>query len=244
MTNTKVYIHEFIDIIGHNRARYMQHMTANWSPNAQEDRNQKCYGVWATLGYTGRWPEVVYVWEHDSWDELASSFGTEAVGQGAQDPKLAKWWAAAADLRRGGFDRLLEPAPWSPTIDELCAQRVSGECYAHELIKLKGRGASDMCELMQQEAAPLAARHDWTLIGAWKTAMVNDDECILLWAIPSWAKWASFEQAQSLDPEVRAWRDGLDMVQSWQRIVLVDAPLSPLRTGRQPAREDRIDWEE
>jgi len=244
MTNTKVYIHEFIDIIGHNRARYMQHMTANWSPNAQEDRNQKCYGVWATLGSTGRWPEVVNLWEHDSWDELSASFGVEAVGKGAQDPKLAKWWAAAADLRRGGVDRLLEPTPWSPTIDELCAAGVSGECYAHEIIKLKGRGASDVCELMRHQAVPLAARHDWTLVGAWKTAMANDDECILLWAIPTWAKWGSFEAAQSHDPEVRAWRDGLDMVQSWQRIVLVAAPLSPLRTGRQPAREDRIDWEE
>ena len=27
--NENVYIHEFIDIIGHNRANYMHHMTAN-----------------------------------------------------------------------------------------------------------------------------------------------------------------------------------------------------------------------
>ena len=45
--NDKVYIHEFIDIIGHNRANYMHHMTANWSPIAQEERHQLCYGVWA-----------------------------------------------------------------------------------------------------------------------------------------------------------------------------------------------------
>ena len=38
--NDKVYIHEFIDIIGHNRARYMHHMTANWCPVAREERNQ------------------------------------------------------------------------------------------------------------------------------------------------------------------------------------------------------------
>ena len=31
----KVYIHEFVDITGHNRARYMQHITANWSPIGQ-----------------------------------------------------------------------------------------------------------------------------------------------------------------------------------------------------------------
>jgi hypothetical protein len=42
MANDKIYIHEFIDIIGHNRANYMHHMTANWSPIAQEERHQLC----------------------------------------------------------------------------------------------------------------------------------------------------------------------------------------------------------
>ena len=53
---SKLYIHELIDITGHNRARYLHHMTANWCPIAREERNQLCLGVWATLGSTGRWP--------------------------------------------------------------------------------------------------------------------------------------------------------------------------------------------
>jgi len=44
--NDKVYIHEFIDITRRSRARYMHHMAANWSPIAQEQRHQLCYGVW------------------------------------------------------------------------------------------------------------------------------------------------------------------------------------------------------
>ncbi len=40
MPNEKVYIHEFIDIIGHNRARYLHHMTANWCPVARAERDQ------------------------------------------------------------------------------------------------------------------------------------------------------------------------------------------------------------
>ena len=96
MTNPHVYIHEFIDIIGHNRARYMQHMTANWCPVAREERNQLCFGVWATVGATGRWPEVVNLWEISDWDGLAADFEHELVGVGAQDPALVEWWAAAA----------------------------------------------------------------------------------------------------------------------------------------------------
>ena len=99
--NDKVYIHEFIDIRGHHRASYMHHMAANWSPIAQERRNQLCYGVWAILGSTGPWPQVLNIWEEPGWEGLAESFGGEAVGAGAQDPILAKWWAKASEFRRG-----------------------------------------------------------------------------------------------------------------------------------------------
>ncbi|MFD0852431.1 hypothetical protein ACFQ07_09370, partial [Actinomadura adrarensis] len=119
--NEKVYIHEFIHITRQNRARYMHHMAANWSPIGQEERNQLCYGVWGVVGSTGPWPQVVNIWEEDGWDGLANSFGIELGNPSLQDPKLAKWWAAAADLRSGGFDRILVPHPENPTITEICA---------------------------------------------------------------------------------------------------------------------------
>ena len=122
--NSKVYIHEFIDIIGHNRARYMHHMTANWCPIARDERNMLCFGVWGTVGSTGRWPEVVNMWELDGWDGAGRATSrTSSSSPALQDPSLAEWWAAAAELRRGGFDRIVVPEPWSPTIDELTARR-------------------------------------------------------------------------------------------------------------------------
>lgn len=241
--NPKIYIHEFIDILGHHRADYMHHMTANWSPHAQEARNQQCYGVWAVMGSTGRWPQVVNIWQEDGWDGLAASFDGEAVGPGAQDPVLARWWAAAAEFRSGGLDRILEPAPWTRTIEQLCAERVSGACYAHEIIRVEPGGARAFLELVRERGGPLAARRGWELAGAWTTAMAGDDECIVLWAVPTWKAWAAFEHAHTADPAVEKWRrDALTHVRAWQRTLLVDAPLSPFRTGRQPARRDRTDW--
>ena len=79
------------------------------------------------------------------------------------------------------------------------------------------------------------------LVGAFTTAMVNDDEALLLWAVPTFASWAAGEQGGDLATWKVAQRD---IVESWHRVLLVDAPLSPLRTGRQPARSDRTDWEE
>ena len=121
--NDKVYIHELVSIRGQARAKYMHHMTANWGPIGQRERNQLCYGVWATVGSTGRWPQVVNLWEEAGWEGLAQSFAHETGHPGLQDPSLAQWWATAADFRDGGLDRILVPAPWTRTIDQLLAEK-------------------------------------------------------------------------------------------------------------------------
>jgi len=240
MANEKVYIHEFIDIIGHNRANYMHHMTANWSPIAQVERHQLCYGVWGTVGTTRQWPEVVNMWEEDGFEGLATSFRHEFNHAGLQDPSLAAWWSKAAQFRHSGIDRVLVPAPWTDTIEELCAKGVRGEAYAHEMLRVPAGTAWDVLELVRDQAVPVHEKFGWTLAGAWATAMCNDSEAFLLWAIPSWEQWGEYEQAQRGDADVVRWRaTATPRVDQWHRFLLVDAPLSPLRTGRQPHESDR-----
>jgi hypothetical protein len=89
--NTKVYTHEFIDIIGANRANYMHHMTANWCPMARDDRGQLCYGVWGVVGTTDHWPRVVNMWEEDGFDGLATALGHGLGRPSLQDEKLEAW---------------------------------------------------------------------------------------------------------------------------------------------------------
>jgi hypothetical protein len=244
--NDKVYIHELIDILGHNRARYMYHMTANWSPIAQEERHQLCYGVWGVVGSTSSWPRVLNIWEEDGFEGLATSFTHEFGHPGLQDPKLAKWWAEAANYRRGGVDRILVPAPWTRTIEELCAEGIRGEVYAHETVQLPQGGSRYFLEHVRDVAGPLYGEHGWALVGAWETAMTSESECILLWAIPSWDGWAALERAERADTPVRRWRRAsYDRTISSERFLVVDSPLSPFRTGRQPSESDRSDdWQD
>jgi len=240
MANEKVYIHEFIDIIGHHRADYMHHMTANWSPIAQRDRHQLCYGVWGTVGTTRRWPEVVNLWEEDGFSGLSRSFRHEFNHPTLQDPALAEWWARAASFRRRGTDRVLVPAPWTSTIEELCHVGVRGEAYAHEVVQVRPGSAWDYLALVREHATAAYARFRWVLIGAWVTAMRNDSEVLLLWVVPEWEDWGAFEHAQLADQDMRAWRaHAQTLALDWERFLLVDAPLSPLRIGRQPREDDR-----
>lgn len=237
--NTKVYTHEFINIIGANRPNYMHHMTANWSPIAQDERNQQCFGVWGAVGTTGHWPQVVNMWEEDGWDGIAAGLGHELARPSLQDEKLEKWWKEAAGYRSGGFDRLLVPAPWTRTIDELCADGVSGQVYAHETIKVDNGGADEFLSMVRDLAIDTLAPFGWQSVGALKTSMHDDSECILIWAIETWQHWAEYEKAIDGDPKVRAWRDRCWGARSFERFLMCDAPLSPMKIGRQPARSDR-----
>jgi hypothetical protein len=239
----KVYIHEFVSITKQNRARYMQHIAANWSPIGQDQRHQLCYGVWGVVGSTGHWPQVVNIWEEDGFEGLAASFRTEFGGSTLQDPALAKWWAAAADLRSGGFDRLLVPHPDMPGIEALCAAGTTGEVYAHELITVRPGSVRRFLDSALAESESVRKRYGWRLIGAWWTALRNEDECVLLWAVPTWDAWAGVEQDLSLGQAVLL-PESRSAILHRERILLVDAPLSPLRTGRQPSRADRTDWQD
>jgi hypothetical protein len=238
--NRKVYIHELIDIEGHNRARYLHHMTANWCPVARAERNQLCLGVWAAVGSTGRWPEVVNMWELDGWDGLAANFAHETGGGRDQDPSLAAWWATAASLRRGGLDRIVVPTPWTRSVEELTAAGVRGAVYAHEVVTLPAGRAGDYLDALHDEGLGAVRALGVDLVGAYEVAMAADAEAIVIWAIPDWPTWVAYERAWRSGGALAGWRTTvLGLGADWRRQLLIDSPLNPLHTGRQPQESDR-----
>jgi hypothetical protein len=243
--NRKVYIHELVDIVGHNRTRYLHHMTANWCPVARAERNQLCLGVWATLGSTGRWPEVVNMWELDGWDGLAANFAHETGSGRDQDPSLARWWAEAASLRRGGHDRIVVPAPWTRTVDELVAAGIRGEVYAHELVTVPPGRAGEYLDALRDEGRAAVEAVGLDLVGAYEIALGAGTGCLVLWAIPDWVTWADYERSWEAGGRLAPWRRTVRALGAdWRRQLLVDSPLNPLRTGRQPQESDRRPLEE
>ena len=240
MANEKVYIHEFIDITGANRARYMHHMTANWVPIAIEERNQLCYGVWGTVGSTGRWPEVVNLWELEGWEGLTANFEHELSHASLQDPSLAEWWRTAADLRRGGTDRIVVPAPWTRTITELVGDGVRGMAYAHEVVSTPAGGSTGFLGRLAGSGRAAVEALGLTLVGAFDVAMVHGTEAIVIWAIPDWPSWTRYEAAWLPDGALVEWNASLrDAGTTVRRTLMIEAPLSPMRLGRQPSVEDR-----
>ena len=235
LTVTKVYIHELIDVIGHNRvpAPHDRQLGAGRLAGA----DQRCYGVWSTMGSTGRWPR---------W----STCGSSTVGTGWAATSRSRPPAAATRTRRwprGGRRRDAAPGRARPhpgagqgsrPIDELCAAGVRGDLYCHEIVRCPraGRGAAGRRAGAGRGGVP---GEGLALVGAFRTALRADDECVLLWACPDWAAWGAFEQAWTARG-LAGWRKALiGLGAPWRRTLLVDGELAPLRIGRQPRESDR-----
>ena len=240
MANQKIYIHEFIDITKHNRAKYLQHITANWTPVGIRERNMLCFGVWATVGTTERWPEATNLWELDGWMGLADNWEIEYENPKHQDPSLEEWWAQAADMRAGGWDRILIPAAYSPTIGEAIEQGIKGRVYYHEVIRITPGQANTYLAMMEQEWLPVAQELGMTLCFASRSAMVNNSEVINIWAMENWRAWARVEIAYESDPRVAQWRaQTRGVALDWRNKLLSPAPLNPMNLGRQPSEADQ-----
>ena len=230
-----MYIHEFVDVIGTERARYQHHMTANWVPSVVGVRRQRCFGVFSVVGSTGRWPQVVNLWELDSWADLAHDFELELSAPGHRDPILSEWWERAASFRTGGTDRILVSHPDSPGVEEWSARGGTGAvAYLHETLRCAPGGAPGLCDAVVGAVAREHAGHGLRLVAAFRTAMGSDDEVIVVWGLPDWPTWAAYESAVDAGG-LPALRDA----SARDRILLVDAELSPLRLGRQPTEDDR-----
>jgi hypothetical protein len=181
------------------------------------------------------------MWELDGWQGLARNFEHEFDHATLQDPSLAEWWAVAASLRRGGVDRIVVPEPWTRSIDELVAEGVRGALYAHELVRVPvgtaPRFLTELHDVGVNAMRELGAEN----VGAFRVAMVNDSECIVIWAVPDWSTWTAIERAWLGDGPLDKWRAVmLELQADWRRSLLVEAPLSPMRAGRQPQIEDRV----
>ncbi|HEX8804357.1 MAG TPA: hypothetical protein VF743_09190, partial [Acidimicrobiales bacterium] len=129
-------------------------------------------------------------------------------------------------------------------VDQLVADGVRGEPYAHELVTVPPGRAPDLLAALADEGVPALAELGAELVGAYRVAMVNDSEVVAIWALPDYPTWAGVERAwlaaSAGGGPLRGWRKtALGLGADWRRTLMVDAPLSPLRIGRQPAESDR-----
>jgi hypothetical protein len=204
MANTCLYLHETIDILGTGSEAYKAH-TGKLGTN-RTDGGAPLVGTWQQSGSTGSWPIVVNLWEMRGWDHWAAILERQYTRASGQEPKLKRWWTEATKFRSGGFDRILEPAPFCPTRAQLAEQGVRGLALIQEIATVKPGRAERYLDAVAARWRPLAKQRGLTLVGAYRTTM-RDTEAVLLWSVPDFATYTGHFATAATDRAVRRWTE-------------------------------------
>jgi NIPSNAP protein len=204
MGNACVYLHETIDIVGTGSEPYKAH-TGKLGTN-RTDGGAPLVGTWQQSGSTGSWPTVVNLWEMRGWDHWAEILERQYTRASGQEPTLKRWWTEATKFRSGGFDRILEPAPYSPTRADLIRRGVRGRAVLQEIATVKPGRAERYLDAVAARWRPAAAARGLTLVGAFRTAM-RDTEAVLLWSLPDFATYTRHVATVARDRAVRRWTE-------------------------------------
>ena len=131
------------------------------------------------------------------------------------------------------------PEPWSPTIEELTDEGVRGVVYAHELVTVPVGTVRTFLDALAEAGVPALEPLELRCVGALPRRDDQRHRGRRALGDPDVGGVVGFEQAWD-GPDLAAWRARLTaMGADVRRTLMVDAPLSPMRTGRQPQIEDR-----
>lgn len=239
-----LYLHETIDIVGDGQDAYLD-AVARRARHSEAEGISRLVACWRVVGSTGRWPRVVNLWEMDGWSHWAAALERQFVPE-RRDPALAPWWAQTAQWRSGGFDRILEPAPGSPTRAELQAGGLRAwVCEQTTVIAAPGR-VEDLLATATTLLTPALRRRGIRRFGAFRVPM-HPDELLLFWAAPTFAALAGWYEEREGEPAWRRWAAERDAAaQQAESLWLVPAPdcffhpaQGPAPAGRKGARRTR-----
>jgi hypothetical protein len=178
MADRDLFLHEFIDIVGQHQYEYMEHTKAQ---AGHEKVGFELLGTWYTMGITGRWPQVVNIWEiPGGWAGWYGKVDRLGLKRRSNRP-MESWWATAFGYRTGGFDRLLAAAPGCPTMASLAAEGVRGSLFVHELTEVAPGTALEYLDAVERVRAPLLAGYGHRLVGLYEV-MMSDSEVCTVWA--------------------------------------------------------------
>lgn len=223
----KVYLHETMRTVPGNEERYMASVLAiTQRPGRAEREDHRQLGLFRTAEASGRWPMGVNLWEH-SWESQAEALSLQ-FGDSRRDTAMEDWWQRNLHLRRGGYDRLLVPAAYTPDAAALEESGVRGRVFLQEILWLPFGKASVYLEALEERFLPSARRYRWQLVGAYRVAM-RPRQVLTLFAFRDWADLAKLLAARESDADLRgwfAWRDAL--TDDLEELVLLPGRLNPL----------------
>lgn len=198
-----IYFHETIDanIAREKTLAYLEKVGRSAENlKAMRDAPMRNVGKWVVNWTTGRWIEVVGLWEMSSWDWFVEHFTkTDLMLDHPEGQEM---------YRSGGFDRLLQPTETTPTLDQILDQGLRAPFVLQETIGLRGGVAPQYLERLTAAGRRIdAADRNVRLHGAYKVLLRDDGEVVVHWAFADLRAFAEAVEDTAGFPALAAWRE-------------------------------------
>jgi len=197
-----VYYHETIDPVRQPDKQFeyldqMEKVIARTNAAGSPMRN---IANWVTVWATGQWPEIVGLWEMASWEWFAEHFNANRLFREIPQEFY--------EYRTGGFDRVLIPASYCPTLDDVVAKRLHAPVVLQEIVQVAAGKSDDYLRALGDSGRAIGDKdRGIRLFGAYLVALRNRTEVLNLWAFDDFNAYIRTEQEPSADPELAAWRE-------------------------------------
>ena len=225
--NPNIYLHEIVRTVPGREEPYLASVLSLHHEPSRAGLGHPAFAQFRTVPGSGPWPLAINVWENTWAGQTADLVGQFLDTE--RDVAMEEWWNRNLHLRRGGYDRLLVPTPWSPTLADLEAGGVTGEVFLQEIAWLPF-GEPDRYLDALEALRPVLAGIGVTVVGAWTVAM-RPRQVLTLFAAQTWS--GITDLADALDPALAAWRDRrATTIDRLEEMLLLPARHGPLVAPR------------
>jgi hypothetical protein len=221
-----LYLYESITIVSRLQEEFWKVMGTDYVPDA-EKAGQRLVGMFMVgIHYN----ENLALWEVDDWaafDRLQRFHDN--------DPLVKVWEREAVDYRTDCVGKVLEPAPFSPTLAQIKAGDYQSTIYLHTLARVLPGKVEEYVSAVGSELAPMALSWGMKLVGCYQAVAgtAGSGEVINIWTAGNiHDDWVKIRQASLSDPAYAEWeaRAGQWRPKVVYRFLYGLVPYSPLRT--------------
>src|SRR4030043_585223 len=221
-----LYLYDSITIVSRLQEEFWEVMGSDYLPE-MEQNGMRLLGMFM-MGI--HYNENLALWELDDWATLDRI-------QELQDkhPLMKAWQREAVDYITDFTRKVLQPAPFSPTLAKLQKGDYKATIYLHTLAKVHPGKEDEYMEAGGKELKPMARRWGMKLVGCYKAVAgtASSGEVINIWTAGNiHGEWVKIRAKSLKDPAYKKWEieAGKWRPKVVYRFLYGLVPYSPLRT--------------
>ncbi len=224
--NPNIYLHEYIRTVPGREEPYLASVLSLHHEPSRAGLGHPAFAQFRSVPASGPWPVGINIWENTWAGQTA-----DLVGQfldAKRDVAMEEWWNRNLHLRRGGYDRLLIPTDYSPTLADVEARGIHGEVFVQEILWLPFGEPRRFLDKLGEELVPALDRLGLDLLGAYRVAM-RPRQVLTLVGAREWSGLADLATATRTDPALAAWSTyKAEVTEQAEEMVLLPARHGPL----------------